>query len=92
MIYKLKDVDSNFLGTNSDIIWRIIQSTPLFYIEGSNKILTIEEELNLLETSSKLTEKFIRKYQDRLNWDWISMKQVLSESFIRNFNSEVNWD
>ena len=91
MIYKLKDVDSKFLGTNSDITWQIVQSTPLFYIEGSNKILTVEEELELVKTNSKLTEKFIRKYQDELDWVDISEYQTLSESFIREFKNEVYW-
>ncbi len=39
----------------------------------------------------KLSENFIRKFQDRLDWDLISEWQKLSEDFIREFQNDVNW-
>jgi hypothetical protein len=36
-----------------------------------------------------LTEDFIRKYQDRVNWDYISRDQILSESFIIEFKDKI---
>ena len=89
---KLKDVDSKFLGTNSDVIWQIIQSTPLFYYEGTNKVLTVEEEYEVLIRLTQVTEKFIRKYQDKVYWKDISLYQILSGDFIREFQDRLDWD
>ena len=38
-----------------------------------------------------LTEAFIRKYKDYVNWLVISYYQTLSEEFIREFKDKVNW-
>ena len=32
------------------------------------------------------------KFQDRVNWDAISINQTLSEDFIREFQDRVNWN
>jgi hypothetical protein len=40
----------------------------------------------------KLSEEFIREYQDKLDWYWISAFQDLSEDFIREFQDKVRWD
>ena len=39
-----------------------------------------------------LTEKFIRKYQDKVDWNNISDCQKLSEDFIIEFQNKVYWD
>ena len=39
----------------------------------------------------KLSEDFIREYQDKVDWDCISKYQKLSESFIREFQDKMNW-
>ena len=39
----------------------------------------------------KLSENFIRKFQDRVNWMYISTYQKLSEDFIREFQDNVHW-
>ena len=41
--------------------------------------------------NNTLTEDFIRKFQDDVNWDCISSCQKLSEDFIREFKNKVNW-
>ena len=33
----------------------------------------------------KLSESFIREYQDKVDWYWISKRQELSEPFIREY-------
>ena len=39
----------------------------------------------------KLSEDFIRKFQDNVCWYFISVRQVLSEDFIREFQDKVVW-
>ena len=39
-----------------------------------------------------LSEKFIREFKDKVNWDVISTCQKLSENFIREFKDKVNWE
>ncbi len=38
-----------------------------------------------------LSESFIRKFKDKVNWWYVSMNQKLSESFIKEFKDKVNW-
>ena len=39
----------------------------------------------------KLSENFIREFQDKVNWGYISITQKLSESFIKEFQDKVDW-
>ena len=39
----------------------------------------------------KLSEDFIREFQDKVWWSWISEYQKLSEDFIREFQDKVDW-
>jgi hypothetical protein len=39
----------------------------------------------------KLSEDFIREFQDKVEWDYISGYQKLSEDFIREFKDKINW-
>jgi len=34
----------------------------------------------------------IKEFQDKVNWNYISIHQKLSENFIREFQSKVNWN
>lgn len=38
----------------------------------------------------KLSETFIREFQDRVDWEWISYCQILSEDFIREFQEDFS--
>ena len=38
-----------------------------------------------------LSEDFIREFQDKVNWEMISVTQKLSEDFIREFQNKVDW-
>ena len=38
-----------------------------------------------------MTESFIEKHQDKVNWVYISVYQKLSESFIEKFKDKVSW-
>jgi len=39
----------------------------------------------------KLSEEFIEKFQDKVNWNLISACQKLSEKFIKKFQDNVDW-
>jgi len=41
--------------------------------------------------SKPMTESFIEKYQDQVNWIYISEYQKLSESFIEKHQDKVDW-
>ena len=55
------------------------------------KGLITEEQWEDISEYQKLSELFIREYQDKVDWYWISVSQKLSESFIREFQDKVNW-
>ena len=38
-----------------------------------------------------LSEDFIREFKNKVDWNWISVKQKLSENFIREFKDKVSW-
>ena len=42
-------------------------------------------------STAKLTEDFIREYQDSVDWTLISTHQKLSEPFIREFKDKLGW-
>lgn len=42
-------------------------------------------------SSRKLSEDFIREFENYLNWSVISSCQILSESFIKEFKNKVKW-
>ena len=44
-----------------------------------------------IDYTKPLTEEFIRKNQNELDWDLISSYQKLSEEFIEEFQNKINW-
>jgi hypothetical protein len=46
----------------------------------------------VISDSQKLSEEFIREFQDKLSWWRISYHQTLSEDFIREFKDRVDWE
>jgi hypothetical protein len=42
-------------------------------------------------SGNKLSEEFIREFQDKVDWVRISKSQKLSESFICEFKDKVDW-
>ena len=49
------------------------------------------KEISMSRDFENLSESFIEKYADKLDWDRISFKQKLSEPFIEKFADRVNW-
>jgi len=45
-----------------------------------------------LATTQKLSEDFMREFQNKLPWYLISSCQKLSEDFIREFQDKVDWE
>jgi len=39
-----------------------------------------------------LSDDFIRKFQDKVDWDFISGSVPLTENFIEEFQDKINWD
>lgn len=50
-------------------------------------------ETDLLQAiiTEKLSEEFMRKYADKLDWYFVSNCQNLSESFLREFRHKIVW-
>jgi phosphoribosylanthranilate isomerase len=42
--------------------------------------------------NNQCSENFIRKFQDKVDWDYISIHQELSEEFIEKFQDKINWE
>ena len=45
----------------------------------------------MISKYQKLSEDFIREFQNKVNWYLISRCQKLSEEFIREFQEKVDW-
>jgi hypothetical protein len=67
--------------TNQELINKF--TTPEIIIPASTDWQAISNE--------RLSEDFIREYQDRLNWNAICYSQTLSEPFIREMKDRVEW-
>ena len=59
----------------------------LFKFIQTNKNLNCDD----ISYKYKLSENFIREFQDKIDWYWISENQTLSENFIREFQNKVDW-
>ena len=44
-----------------------------------------------ISIEQKLSDDFIRKFQDYIDWYWVSIYQKLSEEFILEFQGKINW-
>ena len=56
-----------------------------------NKYISSETDFLIMIQTQQLTDSFLTKYQQELNWSWISCYQVLSEETIRKFKEHVDW-
>ena len=44
-----------------------------------------------ISIEQKLSDDFIRKFQDYIDWYWVSIYQKLSEELILEFQGKINW-
>ena len=59
--------------------------------EFINKYCLTTERLEILASHQYLTEDFIEKYKDIIDWKSVSKYQKLSENFIERYDNLVNW-
>ena len=62
------------------------------YLGTDYKGLITKNQWENISRYQKLSESFIREFQDKVDWYWISIRQKLSEDFIREFQGKVDWD
>jgi len=61
-------------------------------LQQANKILgTKYRTWEDLSCNGHLSEAFVEKFQNKVNWALISRHQKLSESFIEKFQDKVDW-
>ncbi len=70
------------------LIYLIIINYQKILFENS-KIKSIGIYISIYQ---KLSENFIREFQDKVDWNYISNYQKLSENFIREFQDKVDWN
>ena len=54
--------------------------------------LAEKEGWNYISEYQKLSEDFIKEFQDKVDWYWISLNQKLSYNFIDEFQDKLNWE
>ena len=69
----------------------IMQMGPWRMLETGLRGETWTKAIRYFRNSSLLTEEFIDKYNDKLDWCSISIYQTLSEGFIEKHVDMVNW-
>tara|TARA_B100000963_G_C22557938_1_gene639907 strand:+ start:153 stop:995 length:843 start_codon:yes stop_codon:yes gene_type:complete len=55
------------------------------------KYISSETDFLSLIQNQQLGETFLNKYQQKLNWSWISYYQILGEDTIKRFKEQVDW-
>ena len=75
--------------TNKIKIVEEIKDVEKFFDENINKY---KFDWDIFLKLQKLSESFIEKYIDNVNWRHISIYQKLSEDFIEKHCDEVNWN
>ena len=61
------------------------------YLGTNYKGLITKSQWDCISRHQKLSESFIREFQDMVDWENISEYQKLSDSFIREFQDKVCW-
>ena len=80
--------DNNKSVTNKIKIIEEIPNIEKFFDEN---IDNFKVDYYRLMSNQKLSEEFIDKYNDKVNWNYISRCQTLSESFIEKYNDKLSW-
>ena len=61
------------------------------YLGANYRGIITKKQWEDISKHQKLSEDFIREFQDKVYWGYISMFQKLSEDFIREFQDKVYW-
>jgi hypothetical protein len=56
------------------------------------ELIANKYNINIIkDNNGEFTKKFIKEFENKVNWIWISYKQKLSEEFIEKFQDKINW-
>ena len=47
---------------------------------------------NCISWYQKLSESFIREFEDRVDWNWISEYQDIGDKFANEFRDRIDWE
>ena len=90
-------MENNILYTHKNFedwteLYRLLKEQPLSeeFIRSKVPIMGVSTWMCVSE-HQKLSESFIREFQDSVFWNAISSYQTLSEDFIREFQDMVDW-
>jgi hypothetical protein len=61
-------------------------------IEEIEKIANLYNIFIIKDKNGKFTKEFIEKFQDKVNWEDISINQELSEEFMEGFQDKIDWE
>jgi len=78
----IRNINYTFLNKYPELI---------LIFKNSKKIILDKNSWYYISEYQKLSESFIREFQDKLDWYDISKHQILSESFIKEFKDKVKW-
>lgn len=90
----------NNIHYNEKIIAKCIDCIPLYTLITSRKlsedfiekyIVTTDRHWNEISQYQILSESFMDKYKDKLNWDSMIISQSMSEEFIISHIYYINW-
>ena len=81
--------EDNKSVTNKIKIIEEIKDIEKFFEENMDNF---EVDLNYISMYQKLSEEFIEKHIDKVNWCCISINQTLSEEFIEKHIDKVDWN
>lgn len=85
---------------NEKIFARCIDCIPLYKLITSRKlseefiekyIVTTDKYWEEISRFQNLSESFMDKYKDKLNWDMMMISQAMSEEFIISHIDYINW-
>ena len=74
--------------TNKIKIIEEIKDIEKFFDKNINNFIV---DYYSLINNQKLSEEFIDKYKDKVDWFWVSKYQTLSEKFIEKHSDKIDW-
>lgn len=92
---KIKDLYGIEYKSDGDIKWVFLLTYIRLgedFIEEFLEIIEENDYMSVLCIYQSLSEDFIKRHKDQVDWNAISRYQVLSEEFIEEFRSKLDWD
>ena len=93
LIYQSYDIDENVIRENEDkFVWAFLSSCQSGFSEEFLNEYKEKLNMNTITFRFQLTEDFIRKNIELLNWKTLSHTQALSDEFIDDFSDKIEWE